>query len=55
MRAPIVTFKRARTFRREMTLPEVLLWQGLRGGRLESLRYRRQHPIGAYVLDFWLF
>jgi very-short-patch-repair endonuclease len=53
VRAPVITFKRARTFRREMTLPEVLLWQSLRGGRLEGLRFRRQHPIGAYILDFF--
>jgi very-short-patch-repair endonuclease len=33
--------------------PEVILWQHLRGDRLEGLRFRRQHPIGAYVLDFY--
>ena len=53
MRAAISTFKHARTLRREMTLPEVLLWQDLRGGRLDGLRFRRQHPIGAYILDFF--
>jgi very-short-patch-repair endonuclease len=53
MRAPIVTFKRARTLRRDMSLPEVLLWQELRGGRLGGLRFRRQHPVGPYVLDFY--
>jgi very-short-patch-repair endonuclease len=36
-----------------MTLPEVLLWEQLRGQRLEGLRFRRQHPIGPYVLDFY--
>ena len=36
-----------------MTLPEVLLWQALRGGRAGGLRFRRQHPIGPYVLDFY--
>jgi very-short-patch-repair endonuclease len=36
-----------------MTLPEVLLWNGLRGGRLEGLRFRRQHPFGPYILDFY--
>jgi very-short-patch-repair endonuclease len=53
MRAPILTFKRARELRRTMTLPEVLLWQALRGGRLAGLRFRRQHPIGPYILDFF--
>jgi very-short-patch-repair endonuclease len=49
---PGKTVKRARALRRTMTLPEVVLWQVLRdhpGG----LRFRRQHPAGAYVLDFY--
>jgi very-short-patch-repair endonuclease len=36
-----------------MSLPEVVLWDCLRAGRLEGLRFRRQHPIGSYVLDFY--
>jgi very-short-patch-repair endonuclease len=36
-----------------MSLPEVLLWNGLRGGRLDGLKFRRQHPMGPYVLDFY--
>jgi very-short-patch-repair endonuclease len=34
-----------------MTLPEVLLWQQLRGRKL-GRRFRRQHP-GPYVVDFF--
>lgn len=36
-----------------MSPPEAILWQRLRGGQLEGLRFRRQHPIGPYVLDFY--
>jgi len=36
-----------------MSLPEVLLWNELRRDRLEGLRFRRQHPFGRYVLDFY--
>jgi very-short-patch-repair endonuclease len=36
-----------------MTLPEIVLWQALRKGRLAGLRFRRQHPIGPYVTDFY--
>ncbi len=36
-----------------MTLPEVLLWQALRRGQLDGLLFRRQHPIGTYILDFY--
>ena len=53
MRAPIVTMKRARVLRQKMTLPEVLLWQAMRDGRLQNLRFRRQHPAGPYILDFY--
>jgi very-short-patch-repair endonuclease len=44
---------RARKLRREMSYPEVLLWQRLRGAP-EGVRFRRQHPIGAdYTADFY--
>ncbi len=36
-----------------MSLPEVILWQHLRGGKVHGLRFRRQHPIGPFVLDFY--
>lgn len=42
---------RARELRGAMTLPEVLLWQRLR--KVEDAKFRRQHPIGPYVLDFY--
>ena len=53
MRAPKVTFDRARKLRRDMTLPEVLLWQCLPRQQLDGLRFRRQHPVGPYILDFY--
>jgi very-short-patch-repair endonuclease len=42
----------ARKLRRNMTLPEVLLWRWLRQ-RPEGLKFRRQYPTGPYVLDFF--
>ena len=42
----------ARKLRREMTLPEVLLWEELRASKLGA-KFRRQQPIGAYVADFF--
>ncbi|ATQ42118.1 endonuclease domain-containing protein [Caulobacter mirabilis] len=47
------TRARAKALRQDMSLPEVLLWRELRGDRLEGLRFRRQHPFGLYVLDFY--
>jgi very-short-patch-repair endonuclease len=42
----------ARQLRSEMSLPEVLLWQRLRGAKA-GLKVRRQHAIGPYVVDFF--
>jgi very-short-patch-repair endonuclease len=53
MRSGFATFKRARSLRRVMTRPEVILWERLRGERLAGLRFRRQHPVGPFVLDFY--
>jgi very-short-patch-repair endonuclease len=36
-----------------MSPPEVLLWTRLRLLRGEGLTFRRQHPIGPYVADFY--
>jgi very-short-patch-repair endonuclease len=43
----------AREMRREPTLAEDVLWEALRGRRLDGLRFRRQHPVGRFVLDFY--
>lgn len=42
----------ARRARREMSLPEVLLWQRLKGAP-GGVRFRKQHPIGSYRADFY--
>ncbi len=36
-----------------MTPPEARLWSCLRGSRFRNLKFRRQHPIGPYILDFY--
>jgi very-short-patch-repair endonuclease len=43
----------ARRLRRTLTLPEALLWKGLKARRLEGLHFRKQHPLGPYILDFY--
>jgi len=42
----------ARRLRREMTDPERLLWGKLRAHRQDGLAFRRQVPMGQYVVDF---
>ncbi len=44
---------KARGQRKEMTKAERKLWNVLRRDQLETLHFRRQHPIGPYVLDFY--
>ncbi|MEL7188351.1 MAG: endonuclease domain-containing protein [Pseudomonadota bacterium] len=49
---PRKTVKLARKLRSEMSLPEVKLWQALRS-RPGQHKFRRQHPAGPFVLDFY--
>jgi very-short-patch-repair endonuclease len=49
---PTDTLKRARNLRSEMSLPETVLWRELRK-RPAGFKYRRQHPAGSYILDFY--
>jgi very-short-patch-repair endonuclease len=53
MRVTSNAVKRARQLRKHMSLPEVMLWQGLRGREPGKPVFRRQYPIGPYVLDFF--
>ena len=48
---PRPSIKLARKLRSEMSLPETMLWQELRR-KPGSLKFRRQHPAGPYVLEF---
>src|ERR1051326_3471156 len=52
LQGPRKTIRRARRLRREMSLPEALLWRELRK-RPAGLKFRRQHPAGPFVLDFF--
>ncbi len=44
--------KKAKAFRRRATDAERKLWAILRNRSLEDLKFRRQRPIGKYVVDF---
>jgi len=50
---PSALLQAARALRKNMTHAEQLLWQCLRGKQLDSFRFRKQHPIERYVLDFY--
>lgn len=43
----------ARLHRRNMTPAERALWKELRGHQLHGLGFRRQHPLGSFIVDFY--
>ena len=46
---------KARELRRNMTKPEKSLWSLIRNRQMNGLHFRRQHPYGIYILDFYCF
>ena len=47
------TVQTARRLRRQLTDAEQVLWSALRDSRMQGIKFRRQHPFGPYVLDFF--
>mgnify|MGYP001282072607 FL=1 len=47
------TTERAQRLRREATPAERKLWARLKAKQLNGLQFRRQHPIGPYIVDFY--
>ena len=50
---PPALLQAARDLRQHMTDAEQCLWQCLRGKQLDGFRFRKQHPIEGFVLDFY--
>jgi very-short-patch-repair endonuclease len=53
MRTQDITFKRAKRMRKALTPQELGLWLRLKDRQLGGFKFRRQHPIGPYILDFY--
>mgnify|MGYP001159320093 CR=1 FL=1 len=51
--ASAATHRLAGILRRSETEAEKLLWQELKNRKCEGLKFRRQHPFGRFVLDFY--
>ena len=49
---PEKTLNRAKSLRRNQTDAEGLLWHYLRNKQLDGYKFRRQQPIGPYIIDF---
>ncbi len=46
-------FHYAQALRENMTKPEQLLWEALRNKKLDGYKFRRQHPLGKFIIDFY--
>jgi very-short-patch-repair endonuclease len=45
-------FANAKHLRKNMTATETVLWMYLKVG-IDGFKFRRQHPIGLYIADFY--
>jgi len=48
-----VSLARRRALRQASTDAEIALWAHLRAKRFAGFKFRRQHPFGPYILDFY--
>jgi very-short-patch-repair endonuclease len=50
---PTAKVVRARELRKNQSPPEAVFWSYVRNHRLHGLSFRRQHPLGPYIADFY--
>ena len=46
-------YQYGRELRQELTEAEKLLWEELRNRKLNGLKFRRQHPLDKFIVDFY--
>ena len=51
--APASGFLKAQSLRENATASEVYLRERLKSNQFQGLKFRRQHPIGIYIVDFY--
>ena len=51
--APPDSFAKAKFLRDNMTDAEKFLWEKLKNNQLKGFKFRRQHPIHIYIVDFY--
>jgi very-short-patch-repair endonuclease len=49
------TFQKAEALRGKMTKAEKTLWQLLRRKNIDGYKFRRQHPLGQFIADFYCY
>jgi very-short-patch-repair endonuclease len=53
VRTTEATRDHAKALRQSMTLPERMLWSRLKRSQLAGTSFRKQHPLGPYIADFY--
>ena len=48
-----IFIERARTMRKESTPAERAFWRVVSNKKVDGYKFRRQHPIGRYIVDFY--
>jgi very-short-patch-repair endonuclease len=51
--ANATTLRAAGLLRKNMTIPELILWKKLKDKNIFSPKFRRQHPIDIFIVDFY--
>ena len=51
--APPTNFIRAKNLRKNMTGAEKKVWEKLKNNQLQGFKFRRQHPIQNFIVDFY--
>jgi very-short-patch-repair endonuclease len=51
--AKAATLRAAGMLRRNMTLAEIILWEKLKDKKEFNIKFRRQHPVYVFIVDFY--
>ena len=51
--ADATTLRAAGMFRKNMTMAELILWKKLKDRKIVIVKFRRQHPINIFIVDFY--
>ena len=48
-----IKLEQRRYLRKNLTPEEAVLWKALKSKQIEDFKWRKQHPVGGYILDFY--
>jgi very-short-patch-repair endonuclease len=51
--ADSITLRAAAILRKNMTLAELILWKKLKDRKIFNTKFRRQHPVDIFIVDFY--